>query len=121
MSIVINNLRKRYKENEVLSSLTYTFESPKDQMMTLIIAGASHYQMAEDFVFGVDAKLKLNDVEIRVNEDAKIESNQVMGAPTVEVTIGLVQVKQGTNTFVIEFPQRAPALDAFRFIPANVA
>ena len=102
-------------------SLTYTFESPKDQMMTLIIAGASHYQMAEDFVFGVDAKLKLNDVEIRVNEDAKIESNQVMGAPTVEVTIGLVQVKQGTNTFVIEFPQRAPALDAFRFIPANVA
>ncbi len=26
MSIVINNLRKRYKENEVLSSLTYTFE-----------------------------------------------------------------------------------------------
>ena len=26
MSIVINNLRKRYKDNEVLSSLTYTFE-----------------------------------------------------------------------------------------------
>ena len=26
MSIVINNLRKRYKENEVLNSLTYTFE-----------------------------------------------------------------------------------------------
>ena len=26
MSIVINNLRKRYKDNEVLNSLTYTFE-----------------------------------------------------------------------------------------------
>ena len=85
--------------------------------MTLIIAGASHYQMAEDFVFGVDAKLKLNDVEIRVNEDAKIESNQVMGAPTVEVTIGDVNVKSGTNTFVISFTERAPALDCYRFMP----
>ena len=42
-----------------------------------------------------------------------------MGAPTVEVTIGIVNVKKGTNTFVIEFAERAPALDAFRFIPAN--
>ena len=98
-------------------SLSYTFNSPKAQTMTLIIAGASHYQMAEDFVFGVDCTLKLNDATVTCNADAKIESNQVMGAPTVEVTIGEVQVKAGENTFVIEFAERAPALDAFRFIP----
>ena len=98
-------------------TLEYTFESPKDQTMTLIIAGASHYQMAEDFVFGVDCTLKLNDAAITCAEGAKIESNQVMGAPTVEVTIGTVNVKAGTNTFVIEFSERAPALDCYRFMP----
>ena len=40
-----------------------------------------------------------------------------MGAPTVEVEIGDVNVVEGENTFVIEFAERAPALDAFRFIP----
>ena len=100
-------------------SLSYTFESTKDQYMELIVAGASHYQMAEDFVFGVDCTLKLNSKTITCKDGAKIESNQVMGAPTVEVSIGIVQVKQGTNTFVIEFAERAPALDAFRFIPAS--
>ena len=100
--------------------LSYTFESPKAQTMTLIIAGASHYQMAEDFVFGVDCTIKLNNSVVNCVSDAKIESNQQMGAPTVEVTIGTVQVKQGSNTFVLDFAERAPALDAFRFIPANV-
>ena len=99
--------------------LSYTFESPKAQTMTLIIAGASHYQMAEDFVFGVDCTIKLNNSVVNCASDAKIESNQQMGAPTVEVTIGTVQVKQGSNTFVLDFAERAPALDAFRFIPAN--
>ena len=76
-------------------SLSYKFNSDKNQSMTLIIAGASHYQMSEDFVFGVDCKIKLNGQEVTVNEGAKIESNQVMGAPTVEVTIGNVNVKVG--------------------------
>ncbi len=98
-------------------SLSYKFNSDKNQSMTLIIAGASHYQMSEDFVFGVDCKIKLNGQEVTVNEGAKIESNQVMGAPTVEVTIGNVNVKGGENTFVLEFTNRAPALDAYRFIP----
>lgn len=98
-------------------SLSYSFESTKAQTMTLIIAGASHYQMAEDFVFGVDCTIKLNGATVTPVAGAKIESNQVMGAPTVEVTIGDVQVKQGANTFVLEFAERAPALDAFRFIP----
>lgn len=102
-------------------SLSYTFESPKAQSMTLIIAGASHYQMSEDFVFGTDAVIKLNNAVVTPTGEAKIESNQQMGAPTVEVTIGVVQVKQGTNTFVLEFAERAPALDAFRFIPVQAA
>ena len=97
--------------------LDYEFESPKDQVMTLVIAGASHYQMAEDFVFGVDCTLTLNGVDITCAADAKIESDQRMGAPTVEVTIGDVNVKSGTNTFVISFTERAPALDCFRFMP----
>ena len=97
--------------------LDYEFESEKAQTMTLIIAGASHYQMAEDFVFGVDCKLILNGEEVQCAADAKIESNQVMGAPTVEVTIGDVQVKAGTNTFVVQFTERAPALDCYRFMP----
>lgn len=102
-------------------SLSYEFESTKVQYMSLIIAGASHYQMAEDFVFGVDCTIKLNGQVVQVKDGAKIESNQQMGAPTVEVEIGVVEVKQGTNTFVIEFTERAPALDAFRFLPALVA
>ena len=40
-----------------------------------------------------------------------------MGAPTVEVTIGDVNVLNGENTFVIEFAERAPALDCYRFMP----
>ena len=98
-------------------TLNYTFTSPSAQQMTLVIAGASHYQMAEDFVFGVDGIIKLNDQVITPASEAKIESNQVMGAPTVEVTIGTVNVLQGENTFAIEFPERAPALDCFRFLP----
>lgn len=98
-------------------TLNYTFESPSAQQMTLIIAGASHYQMAEDFVFGVDGIIKLNDQVVTPAGEAKIESNQVMGAPTVEVTIGTVNVLAGQNTFAIEFPERAPALDCFRFLP----
>ena len=97
--------------------LDYEFTSPKDQVMTLVIAGASHYQMAEDFVFGVDCKLILNGAEITCAADAKIVSDQRMGAPTVEVTIGDVNVKNGTNTFVVQFTERAPALDCFRFMP----
>ena len=97
--------------------LEYTFESTKDQLMTLIVAGASHYQMDEDFVFGVDCTLTLNGQEITCAADAKIVSDKRMGAPTVEVTIGDVNVKSGNNTFVVSFAERAPALDCFRFIP----
>ena len=97
--------------------LDYEFTSPKDQVMTLVIAGASHYQMSEDFVFGVDCTITLNGVEVTCAADAKIESDQRMGAPTVEVTIGDVNVKSGTNTFVISFTERAPALDCYRFMP----
>lgn len=100
-------------------SLEYEFTSPKAQTMQLIIAGASHYQMNEDFVFGVDCTLKLNGETVTCPATAKIESNPVMGAPTVEVTIGNVNVKNGTNTFVIEFAERAPALDCYRFLPLN--
>ena len=98
-------------------TLNYTFESPTAQQMTLVIAGASHYQMSEDFVFGTDGIIKLNDQVVTPAGEAKIESNQQMGAPTVEVTIGTVNVLAGTNTFAIEFPERAPALDCFRFLP----
>ena len=98
-------------------SLEYEFTSPKAQTMQLVIAGASHYQMNEDFVFGVDCTLKLNGDVITCPATAKIESNPVMGAPTVEVTIGNVNLKNGANTFVIEFIERAPALDCYRFLP----
>jgi hypothetical protein len=89
--------------------------------MTLVIAGASHYQMNEDFVFGTDCTIKLNDQVITPTGEAKIESNPVMGAPTVEVTIGNVNVLNGANTFVLEFAERAPALDCFRFLPVTNA
>ncbi len=102
-------------------TLNYTFTSPRAQQMTLVIAGASHYQMSEDFVFGVDGIIKLNNATVTCPADAKIESNQQMGAPTVEVTIGTVSVLEGENTFAIEFPVRAPALDCFRFMPITQA
>ena len=98
-------------------SLEYEFTSPKAQTMTLVIAGASHYQMNEDFVFGTDCTIKLNDQVVTPTGDARIVSNPVMGAPTVEVTIGNVNVLNGTNTFVLEFAERAPALDCYRFLP----
>ena len=102
-------------------TLNYAFTSPKAQQMTLIIAGASHYQMNEDFVFGTDCTIKLNDQVVTPTGEAKIESNPVMGAPTVEVTIGTVNVLQGENTFALEFAERAPALDCFRFMPITQA
>ena len=100
-------------------SLEYEFQSPKAQTMNLVIAGASHYQMDTDFVFGVDCVIKLNGDVVNCPATAKIESNPVMGAPTVEVTIGDVNLKNGANTFVIEFIERAPALDCYRFLPKN--
>ena len=100
-------------------TLEYEFTSPKAQTMQLVIAGASHYQMDTDFVFGVDCTLKLNGEVVTCPATAKIESNPVMGAPTVEVTIGNVNVKNGANTFVIDFAERAPALDCYRFLPLN--
>ncbi len=98
-------------------TLNYAFTSPSAQQMTLVIAGASHYQMNEDFVFGTDCTIKLNNQVVTPTGDARIVSNPVMGAPTVEVTIGNVNVLQGENTFVLEFAERAPALDCYRFLP----
>ena len=98
-------------------SLEYAFESPKDQTMTLIICGAPHYQMTEPFVFATDCVIKLNDEAITPAADAQIEPGSTMGAATVEITIGDVNVKAGSNTFVIEFIEKAPALDCYRFMP----
>ena len=52
---------------------------------------------------------------------AKIERGEgsTMGAKTQNVTIGDVQVKQGENTFVLEFHGKAPALDCYKFLPKN--
>ena len=104
-------------------TLNYTFTSPKAQEMTLIIAGAPHYQMTEAFVFGVDGIVKLNNAVVPCPTDgsAKFEPGSTMGGATVEVTIGNVNVLQGENTFAIEFPVRAPALDCFRFLPVTNA
>ena len=98
-------------------SLEYTFPSDKAQTMTLIIAGAPHYQMTEPFNFATDCVIKLNGEVITVNPEAQIEPGSTMGAATVEVTIGDVDVIQGDNTFVIEFAEKAPALDCYRFMP----
>ena len=98
-------------------SLEYSFESSKDQVMTLIIAGAPHYQMSEPFSFATDCEILLNGVKVTVNAEAQIEPGSTMGAATVEVTIGDVNVKSGTNTFVINFAEKAPALDCYRFMP----
>ena len=98
-------------------TLEYSFESSKDQTMTLIIAGAPHYQMSEPFSFATDCEILLNGVKVTVNAEAQIEPGSTMGAATVEVTIGDVNVKSGTNTFVINFAEKAPALDCYRFMP----
>ena len=97
--------------------LTYTFTSEKDQTMKLIIAGAPHYQMSEAFVFATDCEIKLNEQNVTISEEAQIAPGSTMGAATLEIEIGNVSVKAGENTFVIRFFEKAPALDAFRFIP----
>ena len=98
-------------------TLEYEFESSQNQTMQLIIAGAPHYQMSEPFNFATDCVIKLNGQPIQVNADAQIEPGSTMGAATVEVTIGDVDVIANTNTFVIEFANKAPALDCYRFMP----
>ena len=101
-------------------SLSYKFESPSAQTMTLIIAGAPHYNMTagEVFSFVSDCNILLNEQKVTVKEGAEIEgTGAAMGAATVEIEIGDVSVKAGENHFVIEFIDKAPALDAFRFIP----
>ena len=102
-------------------SLTYKFNSEKAQTMTLVISGAPHYQMTEDYIFGTDATIKLNDAAVTCPATAKIERGEgsTMGAKTQNVTIGDVQVKQGENTFVLEFHGKAPALDCYKFLPKN--
>ena len=102
-------------------SLTYTFNSDKAQTMTLVISGAPHYQMTEDYIFGVDATIKLNAAAVTCPDTAKIERGEgsTMGAKTQNVTIGDVQVKQGENTFVLEFHGKASALDCYKFLPKN--
>ena len=88
--------------------------------MTLVIAAAPHYQMqaGEEYVFGVDATIKLNGAEVSVNEGAKVIGDGArMGAKTQNVTIGDVELRQGDNEFIIEFHGKAPALDCFKFLP----
>ena len=99
--------------------LDYEFESPSNQTMQLIIAGAPHYQMSEPFNFATDCVIKLNGSPLTVNADAQIEPGSTMGAATVEVTIGNVNVLAGKNIFIIEFQEKAPALDCYRFMPLN--
>ena len=101
-------------------SLTYTVTSEKEQTMLLVIAAAPHYQMSagEEYVFGVDATIKLNNAEVTVNSGAKVIGDGArMGAKTQNITIGDVHLNQGDNTFVIEFHGKAPALDCFKFLP----
>lgn len=101
------------------TTLTYLFNSPKAQTMRLIIAGAPHYKMQEGdfFSFVDDCELKLNDAKITVNAGAQINGPGGMGAATVEITIGDVNVKEGENKFEIVLTEKGIALDAFRFIP----
>ena len=101
-------------------SLQYEFTSPKAQTMQLVIAGAPHYQMTEEDVFSFvnDCEIKLNDAKVTVSAGAEIHGPGGMGAATVEVTIGNVNVKSGTNTFEIIL-QTGIALDCFRFMPLN--
>lgn len=101
------------------TTLSYTFNSPSAQTMKLIIAGAPHYQMSEAFVFATDCTITLNGGTVTPGADAQIAPGSTMGAATVEVEIGIVNVKAGDNTFTIVFHSKAPALDAFRFIPVS--
>ena len=100
-------------------SLEYEFESPKAQTMQLIIAGAPHYRMeeADFFSFKDDCRMKINGVEITVNEEAVIHGPGGMGAATVEVEIGNVDIKSGDNTFELTLIEKGIALDCFRFMP----
>ena len=100
--------------------LAYTVVSEKDQTMTLVIAAAPHYQMqaGEEYVFGVDASIYLNEQEVTPNADAKVIGDGArMGAKTQNITIGDVTIKKGENPFVIKFHGKAPALDCFKFLP----
>lgn len=99
-------------------SLEYTFESPKDQVMTLVIACSPSYQMSEDFSFAELTTITVNEVEVKAPDTAVLLASEAgMGAQTRDLTIGDVNVVKGANTFVITFHGRAPALDVFKFVP----
>ena len=102
------------------TTLSYKFNSESAQTMQLIIAGAPHYNMQETdfFSFKDDCTLKLNGENIAVNaEGTTINGPGGMGAATVELVIGNVNVKAGENTFEIILVSKGIALDAYRFIP----
>ena len=99
-------------------SLEYTFESPKAQTMTLVIACSPSYQMSEDFSFAEHTTIKVNNNTVAAPASAVLLASEAgMGAQTRDLTIGDVNLVQGSNTFVIEFHGRAPALDVFKFVP----
>ena len=105
------------------TTLSYTFNNTgSEQTMRLIIAGAPHYNMKDGDIFSFkdDCTITLNGGNVTVADDAIITgTGAAMGAATVEVTIGNVTVRAGENTFVITFAEKAPALDAYRFIPLS--
>ena len=95
------------------ATLTYSFESDKAQTMVLSVVGSASMMASEDFVLKDVMTIKLNDAEVTLSEEAKFPAPENYQAQLVEVVLGEVTVKAGTNTFVVELTG-LPTLDVFK-------
>ena len=101
-------------------TLTFSFTAKEDEagVYELSVNGSPAYGVTTDFMFKESTTITLNENEVAINADAKIQAGDgSMSAPRVDATLGEVTVRSGENTLVVVFHGSAPSLDFFRLVP----
>ena len=99
-------------------TLTFKFTATVAGKYELSVNGSPAYGVTTDFEFKASTTITLNETEVSINDDAKIQAGDGgMSAPRVDATLGEVNVIAGENTLVVVFHGSAPSLDFFRLVP----
>lgn len=99
-------------------TLTFKFTATVAGKYELSVNGSPAYGVTTDFEFKASTTITLNETEVSINDDAKIQAGDGgMSAPRVDATLGEVNVIAGENTLVVAFHGSAPSLDFFRLVP----
>ena len=101
-------------------TLTFNFDADASEAgkYELSVNGSPAYGVTVDFMFAESSTISLNDNEVTINADAKIQAGDgSMSAPRVDAILGEVTVVAGPNVLVVVFHGSAPSLDFFRLVP----